>query len=358
MAKHRILAINPGSTSTKIAVFENRKSILVKSIAHSNGELVQFKNVSEQFDFRKEQILKVLESEGIELNTLDVIVGRGGLVRPVESGIYEVNDAMKRDLMESPFGEHASNLGGLIADDIARSIGNNVKAYIADPVVVDELEDVVRITGIKDVKRVSIFHALNQKAVARNYAENTGREYEDLNLIVAHLGGGVSIGTHRKGRVIDVNDALGGEGPFSPERAGSLPVKNVIDMCFSGKYTKEQMKRLSVGEGGLTSLLGSNNAREADDRIEAGDKWAKDVIDALSYQIGKSIGAGAAVLGGKVDAIIITGGMAHSKFIIDYLRPMVEFIAPMVIMPGEDEMSALAMNGFLVLEGKLAPKKY
>lgn len=358
MSKQTILAINPGSTSTKIAVYEGRNPILVRNIDHSNEQLAQYPEITDQFDFRKKEILDTLAGEGILLSQIEVIVGRGGLVHPLESGVYRVNEAMKQDLRNSPVGTHASNLGGLIADDLAATIGSGVKAYIADPVVVDEMEDVARITGLPQIRRRSIFHALNQKAVARNYAEQKGLKYEQINVIVAHLGGGISVGAHRQGRVIDVNNALDGEGPFSPERSGSLPVGDFLTLATGGEFTLPQIRKMVKGEGGMVALLGSNSARDADDRIEAGDPWALEVVNAMSYNIGKSIGAMATVLEGKVDAIIITGGIARSKFVIDYTRRMVEFIAPVVVFPGEDEMSALALNGLMVLTGELTAKEY
>lgn len=358
MSKQTILAINPGSTSTKIAVYEGKKPILIKNINHSNEELAKYDKIADQFFLRKNEILSALASDGIALNDIEIIVGRGGLIHPLESGVYQVNDAMKRDLRDSPIGSHASNLGGLIAADLAQEIGGDVKAYIADPVVVDEMDDIARITGLPQIKRRSIFHALNQKAVARNYAEQHGTQYELINVIVAHLGGGVSVGAHRKGRVVDVNNALDGDGPFTPERSGSLPLGDFISMIFDNNYSKAQLRKMVKGEGGLVALLGSNDTKQAVERAENGDKLALAVVDALSYNVAKQIGAMAAVLGGDVQAIIITGGIAYSKYITEYIRSMTSYIAPVVIIPGEDEMSALALNGLMVLQGKLTPKVY
>lgn len=355
--KNRVLAINPGSTSTKIAVYDGDTKVFVKNIHHSNEELAPYEKIVDQFPLRKQAILKALAEEGVELSSLNVIVGRGGLIHPVESGVYEVNDRMKADLSNSPIGHHASNLGGLIADDLAREL-SGVKAYIADPVVVDEMLSVARMTGYPQMERKSIFHALNQKAVGRAYAEKMGTQYEKLNLIVAHLGGGISIGAHEQGKVIDVNNALDGEGPFTPERSGTLPAGALVDLCFSGKMTRAEIRKIIKGEGGLVALLGSNDALDAENRALAGDKLAIDVLDAMSYNVGKSIGAMAAVLKGKVDAIIITGGMAYSPIMVKYMEEMVKFIAPVVIYPGEDEMKALAQNGVRVLEGKVTPRVY
>lgn len=355
--KNRVLAINPGSTSTKIAVYDGDTKVFVKNIHHSNEELAPYERIVDQFPLRKQAILLALAEQGVALDSLNVIVGRGGLIHPVESGVYEVNDRMKADLSDSPIGHHASNLGGLIADELAREIGG-IKAYIADPVVVDEMLPVARVTGCPEMERRSIFHALNQKAVGRAYAEKIGTQYEKLNLIVAHLGGGISVGAHCQGKVIDVNNALDGEGPFTPERSGTLPVGALVDLCFSGKMTQAEVRKLIKGEGGLVALLGSNDALDAENRALAGDQLAIDVLDAMSYNVGKSIGAMATVLKGKVDAIIITGGMAYSPIMVKYMKEMVEFIAHVEVFPGEDEMKALAQNGVMVLQGKITPRVY
>ena len=356
MECYKILAINPGSTSTKIAVFANDENIFLKNIKHSADELKPFATIADQFSFRKEVILKELGNAGIDLKSITAIVGRGGLLKPIESGVYEVNDTMKADLRKGVMGEHASNLGGLIADDIAKELG--AKAYIADPVVVDELQPVARFAGHPLFSRISIFHALNQKAIARTYAKSVGKNYEDLNLIIAHLGGGVSVGAHEKGRVIDVNNALDGEGPFSPERSGTLPAGQLAKLCFSGKYTYEEVRKIINGKGGLVGFTGSNDAYELEMKAVNGDAEAKLLQDAMSYNIGKWIGTMISVLKGKVDGIILTGGMAHNPFIVDYVKDMVSFAAPIVVYPGEDEMAALAMNGLFVLKGEITPKEY
>lgn len=357
MEKYRILTINPGSTSTKIAVFENEKNVFLKNIKHSVEELKPYKSVAEQYEFRKERILKELSEAGQEINTLNCIVGRGGLVKPIPSGVYEINDDLKADLVNAPLGEHASNLGGLIAEDIAKSL-SNVKAFIADPVVVDELEDIARISGHPEFVRVSIFHALNQKAIARKYATENNLIYEDINLIVAHLGGGVSVAAHRKGRVIDVNNALDGDGPFSPERSGSLPTGQLAKACFSGKYSYDDIKQMIKGKGGFTAYLGTNDAYEIEMKAKGGDKYAQFISDAMAYQVAKEIGSMAAVLKGEVNAILLTGGIAYNKDFCSFVEEMVKFIAPMKIYPGEDEMAALAMNGLLILKGEIQPKIY
>ncbi|MCZ4695725.1 butyrate kinase [Ancylomarina euxinus] len=357
MENRRILAINPGSTSTKIAVYQGDKSVFLKNIKHSNEELAQFNSISEQFEFRKDIILKELVDAEILIDLIEAVVGRGGLVKPIESGVYLVDEKLKADLRVGVLGEHASNLGGLIADNIAQSLPN-AKAYIADPVVVDEMIDVARVSGHPEFERMSIFHALNQKAVSRSFALSVDKNYEDLNIIVAHLGGGISVGAHLKGRVIDVNNALDGEGPFSPERSGTLPAGALAKLCFSGDVTLDEVKKMIKGEGGLVAHMGTNDAYEIELKAKDGDAKAKLIQDAMAYQVGKSIGACAAALKGKVDGIILTGGIAHNGDLVSYVKEMVSFIAPVVVYPGEDEMKALAMNGYMVLRGDVEPKRY
>ena len=357
MSLKQILAINPGSTSTKIAVYENSKVIFLKSIAHSHEQLSHFDRITDQYEFRKNIILDELKHAQIEINKIEAVVGRGGLIRPIKSGIYIINERMKNDLKEGLLGEHASNLGGLIADDIAKSLPN-AKAYIADPVVVDELEPVARIAGHPYFNRISIFHALNQKATARSYARLLNTKYVELNLIIAHMGGGISIGAHRKGRVIDVNNALDGEGPFSPERSGTLPAGQLIKMCFSEQHTFDEVKKMVNGDGGLMAYFGTNSAYQIELMALDGDEHARLIQDAMSYQVAKEIGAMATVLNGEVDAIILTGGIANNPMVVEYIKKMVTYIAPVIIYPGEDEMHALAMNGLMVLKGETEPKEY
>lgn len=352
-----ILAINPGSTSTKIAVYRNEESIFQKTLRHQADEIGRYNKVADQFEFRKDIILSELKEANIDISKLSAIVGRGGLVKPIESGVYEVNESLKADLRVGVMGEHASNLGGLIAGDIAHNIPN-AKAYIADPVVVDELCDVARVSGHPKFQRVSIFHALNQKAIARIYAKSVNKPYEELNLIVAHLGGGISVGAHLKGRVIDVNNALDGEGPFSPERAGTLPAGQLAKLCFSGEYTYEEVRKMVNGKGGMVAHTGSNDAYQLQLKAADGDAHAKLIQDAMSYNVAKAIGGAATVLKGKVDAILLTGGIAHNPFLVEYVKDMVGFIAPVQVYPGEDEMGALAMNGLMVLRGELKAKQY
>jgi len=293
----------------------------------------------------------------IDLSRIVAVVGRGGLIKPIESGIYQVNMRMKEDLIAGLNGHHASNLGGLIADDIAASLPG-AKAYIVDPVVVDEMEPVARISGLPEIKRKSIFHALNQKAVARIYAASKGKKYEELNLIIAHMGGGITVGAHNKGRVIDVNNGLDGDGPFTPERAGGLPSGQLAGLCFSGKYTHAEIKSMITGKGGMMAYLGTNNFMEVCSRADGGDSSAILIREAVAYQVSKEIGALAAVLKGRVDAIILTGGMAHQESAMSIIISMVGFIAEVLVYPGEDELKALAFNGLLALDGEIEIKTY
>jgi len=357
MQKGIILAINPGSTSTKLGIYEEDNLLFDVTLRHTSDEISTFKKITDQYSFRKELILKELKERGLDFSRIVAVVGRGGLVKPIESGIYEVNEGMKKDLMAGLMGEHASNLGGLIAADIAGELPG-ARAFIVDPVVVDELEPVARLAGHPEFKRMSIFHALNQKAVARTYAKSVGKKYEEMNLIVAHMGGGISVGAHRQGKVIDVNNALDGDGPFSPERSGGLPGAQIVEKCFSGKYSREEIRAMIAGKGGMVAYLGTNNFMEICSRAESGDKDAKLVRDAASYQISKEIGAMAASLKGKVDAIILTGGMAYQESNTTLIRDYVGFIAPVIIYPGEDELKALSYNGLLALRGEIEIKEY
>ncbi|SEF62813.1 butyrate kinase [Caloramator fervidus] len=352
----RMLIINPGSTSTKIAVFDDLNPVFVETLRHSSEELAPYNTIFEQYEFRKGVILNALKEKNIPLESLNAVVGRGGLLKPIEGGTYIVNERMLEDLKIGVQGQHASNLGGVIAYEIAKSL--NIPAYIVDPVVVDEMDEIARISGMPEIQRKSIFHALNQKAVAKRYAKEKGKKYEELNLIVAHLGGGISVGAHRKGRVVDVNNALDGEGPFSPERTGSLPVGDLVKMCFSGKYTLEEMKKKITGKGGLMAYFGTNDARDVKKMMDEGNKEAELVYKAMAYQVAKEIGMCATVLKGEVDAIILTGGLAYGKEFVEWIKERVSFIAPVVVYPGEDEMLALAEGGLRVLRGEEPAKEY
>ena len=348
-----ILAINPGSTSTKIAIFHGHKNIFHRNIKHSVEDLAPYNKITDQYEFRKKVILELLSNDnsGIDLKHICVVVGRGGLIKPVPSGVIEVNDSLIHDLKNSPLGEHASNLGGLIADDIARHLPH-AKAYIADPVVVDELDEIARISGHPLFERKSILHALNQKAIARLYARNINIPYEELNLIVTHLGGGITVGAHSKGRIIDVNNGLDGEGPFSPERSGTLPMGDLVRLCFSGKYTQNEILKMITGHGGIVAYLGTNSIPDVEIMIGEGNSNAKLIYDAMAYQVSKAIGEMAAVLSGEVDAILITGGVAFNKIFVDKIRKRVNNFGTVYVYPGEDEMHALAMNGLMILHGQ------
>jgi butyrate kinase len=357
MSKRLILAINPGSTSTKVSLFEEENLVFEKNLRHSIEELKVFEKISDQFHFRKDLIMNELVERKIDLNRINAVVGRGGLVKPIESGIYPVNNRMKEDLITGVMGQHASNLGGLIAADIALHLPSAI-AYIVDPVVVDELDDIARISGHPLITRRSIFHALNQKAVARIYASSIHKKYEELNLIIAHMGGGVSVGAHRKGRVVDVNNALDGDGPFSPERAGSLPAGQLAELCYSGKYSHSDIKSMLTGKGGMVAYLGTNSFIEVCKMASGGDEKARMICKSAAYQVVKEIGAMAAVLKGEVDAIILTGGLAYESSYVKSIEEMVAFISKVVVYPGEDEMKALAFNGLLALNGQIDIRSY
>jgi len=353
--KEYILVINPGSTSTKIALFnQGGKEIFSRSITHSTEELSQFKSLLEQGPVRKKIILDTLKKEKIEFNSIKTIIGRGGVLKPLEAGTYEVNNKLINDLKNSPI-EHASNLGGIIAHEIAEKI--DVPAYIADPVSVDEFTDIARISGLKGIERKSLLHTLNIRANAFRYAKEQGKKFEEINLIVAHLGGGISIAPIKKGKIVDVNNANDG-GPFSPERSGSLPNKALIHLCYSGKYSEKELYKLITNQGGLVSYLGTNDTREVMKKIEQGDNYAKLIFEAMCYQIAKEIGAMAIVLKGKVEAIILTGGIAHNETLVNKIKDHTGWIAPVVVYPGEEEMKALAQAVIRVIDGAEKVKIY
>lgn len=313
----KILVINPGSTSTKIAVYENETPLLVRNIKHTVEELSVYPQVIDQFEFRKNLVLEELETNGISFE-FDAVIGRGGLVKPISGGVYEVNEVMKRDTLHA-MRTHACNLGGLIAEELASALPH-CRAFIADPGVVDEREEIAHISGSPLLPKITIWHALNQKAIARRFAKEQGSRYEDLDLIICHLGGGISVAVHHHGRAIDSNNALDGEGPFSPERAGTLPAGQLIDLCFSGQLTKDELKKRISGRAGLTAHLGTTDVPAIIQSIEEGDKKAELILDAMIYNVAKAIGASATVLYGKVDAILLTGGIAYSDYIISRLK--------------------------------------
>jgi len=354
--QHRILVINPGSTSTKIGVFDQEIPIYETTIRHDYEVIQSFDTIYDQYEYRKKMILETLDYEGINISKLSAVCGRGGLLRPIEGGTYEVNETMIKDLKEGYSGQHASNLGGILAHEIAS--GLNIPAFIVDPVVVDELDPIARVSGFSLIERKSIFHALNQKAVARRIAKQMGKNYEDVRFIVAHMGGGITVGVHKYGRVVDVNNGLNGEGPFSPERAGTVPAGDLVDLCFSGDYYRDEIMKKLVGQGGLVGYLGTNDAITVEKMIENGDPKAKLVYDAMAYQVAKEIGAASAVLEGKIDAIILTGGLAYGKEFTDEIIKRVKWIADCMVYPGENELQALAEGALRVLLGEEKAKVY
>ena len=352
---YKLLIINPGSTSTKIAVFHNENQVMEQTLRHQDEELAPYATIMDQYEFRKGIILEALAAEKIELEELSAVVGRGGLLKPMEGGTYEVNENILADLRAAVMGHHASNLAAIIANEIASHL--NIPAFIVDPVVVDEMEDVARISGMPEIPRVSIVHALNQKAVGRKAAREAGKKYEEMNLIIAHLGGGISVGAHKQGRIVDVNNALG-DGPLSPERTGALPADNLVKLCYAGEYSLAEMRKKVNGKGGLVAYLGTNDGREISGRIKEGDEFAELIYKAMAYQIAKEIGAAAAVLEGKVDGILLTGGLAYDILLTGWIQKRVEFISPVKIYPGEEEMIALAEGGLRVLRGEEEAKEY
>jgi len=353
---YKILVINPGSTSTKVVLFSNEQLLFEKKIEHSSKELSNFNKIIGQYHFRQDIILSFLKEKGINPSTLNAVVGRGGLLKPIASGTYRINEKMLEDLRKGVMGEHASNLGGLLAYGIAENL--SIPSYIVDPVVIDEMKPVARISGMPEIPRISILHALNQKAVARKAALDLGKKYEKLNFIIAHLGGGISVGIHCKGKVIDVNNALNGEGPFTPERSGGVPVGSLVELCFSGKFTKDEMMKKIKGKGGLVAYLNTNDVREVVKMIKHGDKKAKLILEAMAYQVAKEIGAGATVLKGQIDAIILTGGIAYNNEFVNMVRDRVSFLSLVMVYPGEEEMLSLCEGALRVLKGEEVEKIY
>ena len=352
----KTLVINPGSTSTKVGVFEDETLLFEETLRHPTEEISKYPSIIAQKDFRKGIILDFLKEKNCDPHSLDVIVGRGGLLKPIHGGTYAVSDALLADLEKGVQGQHASNLGGILAREIGDALGK--PSYIVDPVVVDELTDKARLSGMPELPRRSIFHALNQKAVARRYAKEHGARYEDLNLIVIHMGGGVSVGAHSHGKVVDVNNILDGEGCFSPERSGTVPVGDLVKMCFSGKYTQQEIYKKICGNGGFNAYLHTNDARVVEKMAQEGNAEAKLVQDAFYYQIAKDAGAMAAVLCGKVDQIILTGGIAYNPHTREILEKHLGFIAPITVYPGEDELLALCQGALRVVTGEEEAKEY
>lgn len=350
------LIINPGSTSTKIGVFEDETLLFEETLRHTTEEISQYASIADQKDFRKKIITDLLEKKEFDIKSLNVVVGRGGMLKPIPGGTYAVTDDLLADLVVGKQGQHASNLGGILAREIGDSIG--VPSFIVDPVVVDELMPIARYSGVPELPRKSVFHALNQKAVAKRYAKEQGVPYESLNLIVVHMGGGVSVGAHEKGMIVDVFNALDGDGAFSPERAGGVPSGALIDMCFSGEYTKKEVYSKIVGKGGFNAYLGTNDMREVMKMVNEGNEKAAEMVDAFTFQVAKDMGSMACVLKGKVDQIIVTGGIAYNAPVIEALKERAGFIAPFTVYPGEDELLALTQGALRVLNGEEKAMEY
>ena len=353
---YKVLVINPGSTSTKIGVFEDETLLFEQTLRHTTEEIAQFERIKDQKDYRKKMIIDLLNENDFDIRSLNVIVGRGGFLKPVAGGTYAVSDKLRDELLSSEGREHASNLGGILAREIGDEIG--VPSFIVDPVVVDEMEPVARLSGIPELPRVSIFHALNQKAVAKRFAKEQGVPYDSLNLIVVHMGGGVSVGAHRNGRVVDVNNTLDGDGPFSPERSGGVPAGQLVEMCFTSGLTQKEIYKKINGKGGLNAYLGTNDMRNVVAAAKSGDENAKLVFDAFCYQVSKWIGAMSAVLKGKVDQIILTGGIAYGKDTTDRIAEHVSYIAPITVYPGEDELLALCQGALRVMNNEEKAMEY
>ncbi|MBL7904118.1 MAG: butyrate kinase [Bacteroidales bacterium] len=352
-----VLVINPKNTSSKIAVYKDSKMCFLKTIKYTDEQLAACGSIPGQVEMRKKAILQELKDNDINVNKLQIVVARGGLIKPVKSGVYEVNQLMREDLLKGVMGMHATNLGGIIASDIAAL--TNARAIIADPVVVDELEDVARISGHPLFERKSVFHALNQKVVARKYAKSISRKYEELNLLVVHAGGGgISVGAHKSGKVIDVNQAFDGDGPFSMERAGTLPTGDLIRLCFSGNYTEQEIHQMITARGGLYAYLGTNNLNTIEKRIIDGDEKASFIMYAMAYQVAKEVGAMCTVLEGKPDAIILSGDLFHQRFFTEHVTRKIEKIAQIAIYPDEDDVDALAMNAIGVMKGEIEVLEY
>jgi butyrate kinase len=353
--EHRLLVINVGSTSTKVAWFKENAPIILETIRYSGEDLSRYSSLDEQLPLREKDLLKFLKKNGIVLEEVDMIVSRGGLGRPAPAGAYEIDEAMCKDLLEGKFGKHPSALGPAMALDISKKYG--IPAIVIDPPSTDEFEPLARFSGLPEIERKSAFHALNQKAAARRLAGELRKKYEEMNLVVAHLGGGITVGAHWKGRVIDCTHGLG-EGSFTPERAGSLPTTDLIEMAFSGSLDKKQILSRLIGQGGLFAYLGTNDDEKIQEMIRAGDEKAKLAYEAMAYQVAKEIGAMSVVLKGVIDGIILTGGLANSAMMTSLIRKWIDFIAPVYIYPGEDEISALAEGGLRVLRKKEELKRY
>ncbi|MDP8203511.1 MAG: butyrate kinase [Candidatus Tenebribacter mawsonii] len=356
--KYRVLAINPGSTSTKISVFDDTESVFVETLRHEASKIAEFEGIIEQYEFRKELVLNALTKHNVSLESIEAVVGRGGLVRAISSGTYKINEKMLKDLQDPAiWGRiHASNLGAFIAKAIADERG--IPAFIVDPVTVDEFEDIARISGCPEIERQSLLHALNLRYCGISIAEQLGKNFNDVNLIGVHMGGGISVAAIKKGKMVDVNNAVLGMGPFSPQRAGALPIGDLLELAFSGKYSHKELVNMFTKTGGLIAYLGTDHGGDVVKRIEQGDKKAKLVFDAMLYQISKEIGACATVLKGKVDGIFLTGGLVYNNYVVEVLKERTSFIAKSFVIPGEKEMEALTQGSVRVLKGIEEAKVY
>jgi butyrate kinase len=350
-----ILVINPGSTSTKIGLFKDSQEVKERELNHSPQELEKFSSNLEQLDFRLENVMQALKEWQIKPDDLSATIGRGGPLKPLEGGVYKVGDALMQDLQSGKLVDHASILGGLIAFKVARK--SKIPSFIADPVSVDEFEDIARISGHPELPRLSLSHTLNIKAVVKEVAQENSKKPEDVNYVVAHLGGGISIAAHRKGRQIDVNNA-NDAGPFSPERCGTLPLTGLLKLCCSGNYKYSDLKKKFIGKGGLIAYLGTGDCREIAKKIDEGDKEARLILEAMAYQIAKEIGAMATVLKGEVDGIILTGGVAQSEKVVNWIKERVSFIAPVILKPGQNELKSLALHAVSALKNPQIAKDY
>ena len=356
--KYRVLAINPGSTSTKIAVYDDAEAIFTETLRHDAGKIAKFDGIIEQYEFRKEIVLNALAKHKVELSSIEAVVGRGGLVKAISSGTYKINEKMLKDLKDPTFWGriHASNLGAFIAQTIVEE--TDIPAFIVDPVTVDEFEDIARISGCPEIERKSLLHALNLRYCGINVADQIGKKFTKVNLIGVHMGGGISVAAINKGKMVDVNNAVLGMGPFSPQRAGALPIGDLLELAFSGKYTHQELVKMFTKSGGLISYLGTDHGGDVIKMIEQGDEKAKLVFDAMLYQISKEIGACATVLKGKVDGIFFTGGLVYNDYVVDTLKERTSFIADIYVIPGEKEMEALSQGGVRVLKGIEEAKEY
>ncbi|MHA1739065.1 MAG: butyrate kinase [Candidatus Heimdallarchaeota archaeon] len=356
--KYRVLAINPGSTSTKISVFDDENPIFIETLRHEAVKIAEFDGIIEQYEFRKELVLNALNEHDVSLESIEAVVGRGGLVRAISSGTYKINEKMLNDLKDPTiWGRiHASNLGAFIANAIAEE--NGIPAFIVDPVTVDEFEDIARVSGCPQIQRQSLLHALNLRYCGINVAEELGKNFSETNLIGVHMGGGISVAAIKKGKMVDVNNAVLGMGPFSPQRAGALPIGDLLELAFSGKYSHKELVSMFTKTGGLIAYLGTDHGGDVIKKINGGDKKAKLVFDAMLYQISKEIGACATVLKGKVDAIFLTGGLVYNKYVVDALKERTSFIAKIFVIPGEKEMEALTQGSVRVLKGIEEAKEY